>query len=512
MMQTAIADALALFHFIRPWWLITLPFTAALWWLVRRSVNAKRALPAGIAPHLGKALSVGSGSATRLLPIDGVCVAIALLFVGAAGPTWSRQPDPLVADAAPLVVALKVTASMQQPDVPPNRLERAKQKIEDLLERRAGGKTALIAYAGTAHQVVPLTEDPDVVKPFLEGLAPEVMPRDGESAAPALPLAREILGSQDVPGTILFILDRLSDADGPAFARHESEGGEPVLFWHMSREDPDRNGFSTVSPASVIGTSADSGDVDQVMRRVEANYQAALSRDERQNWQDRGWILALPAALIVLLWFRRGWTMQWSVWVFAAAVSLSASEVRADGWRDWFLTADQQGQMAFRAKNFGEAARLFEDPEWKAYALYRSGQYEDAAELYSWQESSTAAVGEGLSLIRSRKYREAVAAFEKAVERDPENGAARHNLELAIHILNYVETTREQSDTGEAAGIGADDVVYDNESGKGTDTEVTQPTGYIMPETADTWMRSVDTRTGDFLKSRFALEAARRTP
>ncbi|GAB4514023.1 MAG: VWA domain-containing protein [Roseibium sp.] len=511
-MQNGIFDALALFHFIRPWWLAGLPLTAMLWWLVRRSVNAKPALPEGIAPHLGKALSVGSGSAARLLPIDGVCIAISLLFIGTAGPTWSRQPDPLVSDMAPLVIALKVTGSMRQTDVAPNRLERAKQKIEDLLERRAGGKTALVAYAGTAHQVVPLTEDPDVVKPFLEGLSPEVMPREGESASRALPLAGDILGSEDAPGTILFVLDRVSDADGPAFTRHAAEGGAPILFWRMSRDSPDRSGLSAVPSASPIGIRADSSDVDQVVSRIEAAYQAALSRDERQNWRDRGWIFALPAALIALLWFRRGWTMQWSALLLAAGLSLPASDVRADGWRDWFLTADQQGQLAFRARKFGDAARLFEDPEWKAYALYRSGQYEDAAERYSWQESSTAAMGEGLSLIRSRKYREAVAAFEKAVERDPDNAAARHNLDLAKHILDYIETTREQSDTGEAAGIGADDVVYDNEAGRGTDSEGSQPAGDILPETAETWMRGVDTRTGDFLKSRFALEAARSTP
>jgi len=511
-MPDAFTAALSQFHFIRPWWLAGLPLMAALWWLVRRSGREKPALPAGIAPHLGKALSVGAGSAIRFFPIDGVCITIMLLFAGAAGPTWSRLPDPLVADMAPLVIALKVTGSMQQTDVPPSRLERARQKITDLLERRAGARTALIAYSGTAHQVVPPTEDPGVVKPFLEGLSPDVMPREGESAARALPLASEILAKQDAPGTILYVLDRLSDGDGPAFSQHAADGGAPVLFWQMSRDARNRTQLSAAPAAGVIGLSVDGSDVDQVMRAIEANYQEALSGDERQSWRDQGRLFAIPAALLALLWFRRGWTMQWSVCLFAAAVSLSASEARADGWRDWFLTADQQAQMAFRTRDFSEAARLFEDPEWKAYALLRSGQYEAAAEAYAWQESSEAAVGEGLALIRSRKYRAAVAAFEKAVERDPENGAARHNLALAIHILDYVETTREQSDTGEASGIGADDVVFDNDAGRGTDSEAAQPAGDIMPETADTWMRGVDTRTGDFLRSRFALEAARSTP
>ncbi|WP_299813297.1 VWA domain-containing protein [uncultured Roseibium sp.] len=511
MMPDQLSDALSLFHFIRPWWLAGLPFIAVLWWTVRRFGKTRETLPAGIAPHLAEALSVGAEPGVRLLPIDGVSAAIMLMLLGAAGPTWSRLPDPLVADTAPLVVALKVTGSMMQSDIPPNRLERAKQKISDLLERRSGAKTALIAYAGTTHQVVPLTEDPAVLKPFLEGLSPDVMPRDGESASPALLMANDILGKQDMPGSVLFVLDRLTDADGPLFAEQSTDGGAPVVFWQIGRDEATRSALEAVPAATLVDLTVDSSDVSQVMRRIEASYREALSRDERQNWKDQGWVFAVPAALIALLWFRRGWTMQWSAWFIAALIAFSPGIVRADGWRDWFLTPDQQGRLAFEARDFDKAASLFEDPKWKAYVLFRAGRYETSAELYAWQEGSNAAMGEGLSLIRSRKYREAITAFEKAVERDPDNAAAQNNLELAKHILDYIETTREQSDTGEESGMGADDVVFDNHAGRGAQSEAQQPTGEIVPETAEAWMRTVDTRTGDFLKSRFALEAARST-
>jgi len=181
-------------------------------------------------------------------------------------------------------------------------------------------------------------------------------------------------------------------------------------------------------------------------------------------------------------------------------------EARADGWRDWFLTPDQQGRLAFEAKDYQRASELFQDPQWKAFSLYKLGKYEEAAEIYAWLESSNDAMGEGMSLIKSRSYREAIAAFQKAVDRDPMNTAAQSNLELSKYILDYIEKTREQSDTGEESGIGADDIVYDNEAGRGTESQ--QQSGETMPETAEQWMRTVDTRTGDFLKSRFALENA----
>ena len=65
---------------------------------------------------------------------------------------------------------------MNQPDVAPTRLERAKQKISDLLAARAGARSGLIAYAGTAHLVMPLTDDRSVIVPFLAALATSLMP------------------------------------------------------------------------------------------------------------------------------------------------------------------------------------------------------------------------------------------------------------------------------------------------------------------------------------------------
>ena len=65
---------------------------------------------------------------------------------------------------------------MRSNDVLPTRLERARIKILDLVAARTGARTALIAYAGSAHVVIPPTTDIDVIKPFLEGLDPAIMP------------------------------------------------------------------------------------------------------------------------------------------------------------------------------------------------------------------------------------------------------------------------------------------------------------------------------------------------
>ncbi len=503
--------ALDFFHFLRPWWLVLILAALILWWRIRSSATAHPQPPAGIASHLAAALTVGGGGASRILAIDGVIATIALIALGAAGPTWSRVPNPLVAQTAPLAVALKVSETMLSTDVAPSRLERAKQKILDLIAARTGARTAIIAYAGSAHRVAPLTEDPEVLKPFLEGLSPEVMPAKGQNATAALELAQTVLAAEEVPGAILFVLDELDRADLPAFERHAAEGGPRVVFLSVGGSGAGLDDLSRIPGAAVVRVTPDAADVAEIDRRVASAYRDALAGDERQKWEDRGWILVWPAALLMLLWFRRGWTMRWGL---ALAVTLSGAPgemARADGIADWFLTPDQQGRLAYEDKEFAQAADFFEDPMWKGYALYRSGKYSEAAQVFGRLSSAEAAFARGLSHIKTREYREGIAAFEVALERDPHHAAALRNLEIARAILAYLETAREQSDTGEESGIGADDVVFDNESGGGTETTITGE-GQIKMETAEQWMRTVDTRTADFLRIRFAIEAARVRP
>ena len=500
----AFADA---FHLIRPWWLALIPIILFLWWRIRFRSEARQALPSVIAPHLAAALTIGGSKRSRIVPIDSVALAAILLVGGVAGPSWSRIPNPLVADTAPLVIALKVTDSMLETDIAPSRLERAKQKILDVVQSRAGAKTALIAFAGSAHRVTPLTEDPQVLKPFVEGLTPDVMPDPGNDIAGALEVADNILQAEEVSGAILFVLDDMDQAGIAAIGRHAETGGGRIVILAVTGDNAASERMNSFRTANVVAVTPDGSDVSAIGRRVEAAYREALDDDNRLKWADRGWILAWPAALILLFWFRRGWTMQWSAILFIALLTAApGGTARADGIADWFLTPDQQGFLAYRNKDYRRAADLFHDPMWRGYALFRAGDYEEAAKVFAQQPSADAAFAEGMAQIRSRGYRPAIAAFEKALKRDPGNAAAARNLEIARAILDYVEETREQSDTGEDSGIGADDVVFDNEAAKGTQTIVSKEDTLEM-QTADQWMRTVETRTSDFLKLRFALEA-----
>jgi Ca-activated chloride channel homolog len=494
------------FHFLRPYWLLALAFVALLWRFARPKRQTNASAAQGIAPHLAEALQVGSNQSQRFLPIDGVMICGLLLVLAVAGPTWSRIPNPLVAETAPLAVAMKVSESMEQSDLAPSRLERSKFKILDLIAARAGARTALIAYSGTAHRVAPLTEDPNILRPLLEALSPAVMPVSGDAAPDALELAIDNIGQETAPGAVLFVLDDMDPAQVEAFLSDRDPPRPPVIFLTALPAGSRLSQLDKIPNAKIVEMTADDSDISTIERAVRSAYAAALADDDRLDWNDRGWILGWPALLLILFWFRRGWTMKWLGIGTFAIWSLAPQTSYAEGWKDWFWTPDQQGQRALNDKEFAKAATLFQDPYLQAYAAYKAGQYAEAAELFAAQPTADAAFSEGMARIRNREYRPAIAAFDKALERKPDWQEAKQNRDLAKVILDYVETSREQSDTGEDSGIGADDVVFDNAESKGQDTVIQASDTDSAQLTSEQWISSIDTDMRKFLRSRFLLD------
>ncbi len=324
-----------LFHLLRPAWLAALPVLGLTWWLVRRRSANPDQSSSFLAPHLRDALTVNRNATKIYRPIDGAVVALAVLAIAAAGPSWNKQPSPWFAETAPLVIAIEVSDSMRSNDVQPTRLDRARFKVLDLIAARTGSRTALIAYAGTAHVVVPPSTDTEVLKPFLESLDPGIMPAPGTDLRTVLPLARKLLGEQSATGTLLFVNDGFDTGDAAVLAGLRSQpdtpsiaalvigtneggvalmpDGAPVLAEDGGRLDTsvDTSVLRKISEAnvSVVRATVGDNDIRQLLRVIESNLQQADDPDAR--WRDQGWWLLWPAALLVLLWFRRGWTMQW---------------------------------------------------------------------------------------------------------------------------------------------------------------------------------------------------------
>lgn len=300
---------LAAFHFIRPWWLLLLLPAFLLWWAERRSADSTYRWQKVIDPELLKHLVTGGERRRRIRPGDVALLGWILGTIALAGPTWREVPSPFAAAARPAMILLKVTPSMLTTDLAPTRLDRARQKLDDLLKSRAGAPTGLIAYSGSAHLVLPPTVDAEVVLTMAKALSPDIMPREGDALADAVAQANAVLVDGKLGGSILILADAIAPDQVSALARP----AVPVTILGLTAPDITADAgladTATAIGANLIPTSIDDSDVDAMTRRLAAGAAPALGQGEGERWEEAGYWLMPLIALIALLWFRRGWVL-----------------------------------------------------------------------------------------------------------------------------------------------------------------------------------------------------------
>lgn len=190
-----------------------------------------------------------------------------------------------------------------------------------------------------------------------------------------------------------------------------------------------------------------------------------------------------------------------------AAFMLSAGEARAD-FRDWWLTPDQQGRMAYEQGDYARAARLFTEPMWKGLAFYAAGEFASAAVLFEQLDTPEAIFQLGNARAHQGRLSEALAAYTRALARKPDLEEARFNLEWVEGLLEL--ENREYDDYGGTGGkLGADDVVFSDRASNAQQsmTEIeARSQGLSDEQLQEIWMRRVQTTPGDFLELKFAYQ------
>ncbi len=311
-----------LFHFLRPGWLLLLLPAVLVSWSILRRQDPMRSWEAVIAPVLLEHLAISKEERqSRLRPVFGLATLWLLGILALAGPTWEKEPTPFTEDQAALFIILKVTPDMLAEDIQPNRLKRAVQKISDLLALRPGTKTGLIAYAGSAHLVMPLTADPDIISFFASELVPDVMPVSGDDPVRAVELARQRLFASGLPGSIVLVADSVDpvfiaglantangkDADvhilamaaGPEVVPPPGSPPAPALDEEELRKAAKAGG------GALVLVTPDDSDVRKLSVQIEHSIAAAPAQ-EGERWRDAGYYLVLAFAVLVLPFFRRG--------------------------------------------------------------------------------------------------------------------------------------------------------------------------------------------------------------
>ncbi len=487
---------LAEFHFMRPAWLLILPAGVAFFLVVSRREDPVRPWRDVIAPELLGHLVVGEARVGGLRPIHVLVALLLLSGVALAGPTWERETPPIDADRAPVVIALDVSASMSRDDVAPSRLERAKQKARDLIGARAGARTGLIAYAGSAHVVLPPTEDPDLLAHYLQALSPDVMPVAGKDASAALAEAEDLLADEPILGSVVFLTDGIEAGDRPAFDR----ALRPVVALAVG---PERGLAPVEDVVDVVELTVDDRDVQAIADSVRSRGGGLEEVDGRERWKDFGFYLLYPIVAIALLAFRPGFGLRWSASATLVLLLAAPAPATAFSFADLWLTPDQQGRYWFDRGDYARAAECFADPFWRGAACYRAGDLECATDAWEGLDSPEAAYDLGNARARRGQLEAAVASYERALVLRPGWADARTNLEI---VRRRLETPPAAEDDPPPPTFEADDVRFDNDRNEGTRGEVDLP-GLSDEQIGELWLKGLKSDPAEFLRMKFAFQS-----
>jgi Ca-activated chloride channel family protein len=295
------------FHFLRPMWLLSLIPAALLLWGLHRAGDRARPFRGVIAAHLLPYLLSRTREQRRLGPLVLIGLGWLICAVALSGPTWRKEPNPFAEDTATMAIVVRVSESMKTPDVQPDRLTRSTQKIDDLLRLRQDGKTALIAYDGSAHVVMPPTSDGGIIESFARSLDPEIMPVKGDVAVTALDLADETI-AREGGGTIVWITDRIELSEVKLLDEWRGSSTTPVILYPPLLDGKELNDLLAATrtlDADVIRMSADDADMQRVARS--ATYSSTSVAGTTGRWEDGGYWLVPLLAIALLPFFRRGW-------------------------------------------------------------------------------------------------------------------------------------------------------------------------------------------------------------
>lgn len=164
-------------------WLALAAGLAWLYWQWRRSDAARRRF----LPQTPGRRRTGIGRAW-LIPAAAVAILIAL-----AGPSWGDEVQVVYTSGLDIYFVLDCSYSMTARDVPPSRLKAASFLALSLLKELPGARAGLIAFAGGAFPVCPMTADMDIIGRLLSQISPEVLNRQGTNFdAPMDTLSRMI--------------------------------------------------------------------------------------------------------------------------------------------------------------------------------------------------------------------------------------------------------------------------------------------------------------------------------
>ena len=408
------------FHFLRPWILLLLFVPLFFYFYLFKNVANLSSWEKVCDKKLLEFLLVKGKSSKRKTGVFLMYLGLVCAVVSAAGPTWKRVETNALNNQNPVMVVLNLSSDMLQTDIKPDRLQRAKIEITQLLNKLQSSETGLIVYTQEPFLISPLSVDNQLIINLLDAISTEIMPVNGDRLDRAIALAiKSIKDAGYLNGTVFIYTGDVGMNFGLCLdeANKAKRDGYTINIVNMSMQKNSK--LEQIAQAGNGDLFEANDDIGLIVNKILANKNNfQKGKNKTSDWQDYGWYLMFIPMLCVLNFFRKG--------VFGLILFLCVNSTAQAG----FLFSDNQLAMKdFESKKYAQAAQKFDDYKWKAAAYYKSGDFENTIKLLADKKDLQSMYNYGNALAKSGKLDDAIKAYEKVLEQNKDHADAKFNLE-----------------------------------------------------------------------------------
>lgn len=196
-----------MFRFANPEYLYALLLIPALmifYWYSR--IKRRKAMAKFGQREILSVLMPDASNARPLLKYFLLLLALTSIIIGAARPQFGSQLKKVKREGIEIMIALDVSNSMLAEDIEPNRLERSKRAISQLVDKLTDDKIGLIVFAGEAYTQLPITSDYVSAKLFLNSISTQIVPTQGTAIGAAIDLAAKSFTPQFVGNKVIIVI------------------------------------------------------------------------------------------------------------------------------------------------------------------------------------------------------------------------------------------------------------------------------------------------------------------
>ncbi|RTK94877.1 MAG: VWA domain-containing protein [Neisseriaceae bacterium] len=305
---------LANFHFLRPMCLIAIIPAIILWILYSRKTHKSENIwSEHCDPHLLSHLLINDAGNSKNTYLASLIMTIwTLMVLALAGPTWSMYANEVYQKNSARVIALNVSQSMNNDDISPTRLDRAKYKILDLLKDYKEGQTGMIAFSSEAFVVSPLTSDSKTIANLVPVINSSIMPVQGVDISKALQKSAELIKNAGYSqGEIILISDGAPTSTDEATATELAKNGYTTTVLAMANDSTDKSyeKLAQKGDGKLIAFTKDNSDVEQLIANT--SHDSSQKMNNKLNnatmWRDEGHWLIWIALVLAIFVSRKGW-------------------------------------------------------------------------------------------------------------------------------------------------------------------------------------------------------------